>query len=208
MTSILLYLCLSSDSFTGRKWSVKGDDLTSSWSCRENNIRLFVKSLKSLVIADTVLDFIPSVVNVGERHYIHWYVLHVLEQNFSDFSTKIKFLELPSREINYILLKSECSKIELYNAYIKWADHQLLKKGMALTDENRRANHDWHQTHSLPMYVYGPGSSHILTLEEKVEIFLFLNQPMDKHFTTSFKTKYRFPTRISDRIYKLVYCNR
>ena len=88
-------------------------------------------------------------------------------------------------------------EIIYYNAYVKWADHQLLKKGMALTDENRRLVMDdikliRFPTTSMEKFVTGPAAANILTPEEKVELFMFMNQPKDGGFMTSFNTSLRY----------------
>ena len=159
------------------------------------DIMFLAESLKTLVIPDTVLDFFPFVVNrIGMRHVLWESVWEVIDNNFSVIADKDEFLELSSEELKHILERNslKVKEIEVYNAYLKWADYQCLE----VTDANRRQVMSDINLIRFPCmtndeFLFGPADSDILTDKEKVELFKYMSQSNNHRFKTSFITTCR-----------------
>jgi len=143
------------------------------------DIKSFPQALESLVTKETVLDFFPFV--VGERHRLFDHVCKVFQDNFESILSSNEFLELSAQVLKHILERDtlDIQEIDLYNAYVKWADHQCQEKELELTDANRREVMVDIKLIRFPCmsqrdFALGPGKSNILTPEEKLDIILYM----------------------------------
>jgi len=157
-------------------------------------IKFFPKALESLVTEETVLDFFPFVVRmVGVRHDLFNTVWNVLQDNLASILNTSDFLELSAQDLKHILERDslKIQEIDLYNAYVKWADHQCQENGLELTDANRREVMVDIKLIRFPCmsqrdFTLGPGKSNILTPEEKNDIYSYMAVKDD--VTTTFIT--------------------
>ena len=125
-------------------------------------------------------------------------VEQVIKHNFAVIASKAEFLKLTDKEMEYLIdQKINAREIDIFNAYVKWADHQLLKKDLEVTDANRRQVMTGIElirfpNMSMDEFVNPYCLSNILTAEEKLEIMLYINYPEDNLYRTKFSTSRRY----------------
>ena len=155
------------------------------------NVKDFVESLGFLVTYETVLSFLPFIIHVGMRHVLYqrcqWIMLFEIKRIVDTDS----FMNINDRIMKHILSNTslQISELDLFHAYVKWADYQLKKKGRSISDENRRSVMNHIHLIRFPImtpeeFASGPAETGILTNEEKLSILLYTTAKRPTKFST------------------------
>ena len=165
------------------------------YAAEKFNVKFFLPSLEALIKPDTVLDFFTFVVDLVEDHYLSNVVWPVIDKHFADIVSTTEFLELSPREFKHILEYGlEVDAIEVYKAYVKWAEHQCRRKGLPVNDQNRRQEMPDIRLIRFPTMTREdfnhvcPHRSNILTSQEKIEILKYISGMMDMPTSGSLTT--------------------
>lgn len=148
--------------------------------------KTFAESLGFLVTSETVLDFLPFVINVGDRHVLYNRCMWIMRSQIKQILNSDSFLEIDDEVMKEILSCDwlQIQELDLFNGYVKWADHQCLKHEdtgdtdviVLVNDEDRRRvmkhlNLIRFPIMSLEEFGSGPAGTDILTPQEKLDIY-------------------------------------
>ena len=153
--------------------------------------KAFAESLGFLVTSETILDFLPFVINVGDRHVLYSRCIWIMRSQIKQILNSDSFLEIDDEVMKEILSCDwlQIQELELFNGYVKWADHQCLKREdsscfesddtdviVLVNDEDRRRvmkhlNLIRFPIMSLEEFGSGPARTDILTAQEKLDIY-------------------------------------
>ena len=162
------------------------------------DVENFVESLGFLVTPETVLDFIPFVFNVGERHVLYKRCEWIIHSQAQSLINTDSFLDVDDETMKTILSSDylQINELDLFNAYLKWADHQLKKHGSKVNDENRKKimvdlNLIRFAIMTPEEFAIGPAGTDILTSEEKISIFRYISAKISTKSLTLGSTNLR-----------------
>ena len=146
------------------------------------NVKDFVESLAFLVTHKTVLAFLPFILQVGRRHVLYYrcnWIMSFQIKRIVDEEVD-SFMNINDGIMEHILLETylQILELDLFYAYVKWADYQLEKEGRSISDENRRSFMKHIDLIRFPImtpeeFASGPAETDILTHEEKISILLY-----------------------------------
>ena len=144
-------------------------------------VRNFVESFGFLVTPETVLHFLPFVSDVGERHVLYNRCKWIMDTQIKSVIKTDAFLEIGEETLKTVLTSDllEIRELDLFDAYVKWADQKCKNQNMTVNDENRRKvmNHlnlIRFPIMSLEEFAAGPAQTDILTGDEKSSIFCYM----------------------------------
>ena len=157
-------------------------------------VRNFVESLAFLVTPQTVLHFLPFVLDVGERHDLYNRCKWIVDTQIKSVIITDSFLKIGEKTLKMILTSDllQIRELDLFNAYVKWADEKCKNENMTVDDENRRKVMNYLNLIRFPImsleeFTAGPAQTNILTGDEKSSIFCY----MIGNFPTEFSTELR-----------------
>ena len=155
----------------------------------------FVYSLAFLINVDIILDFLSFVLNVGLNHSLYDDCWDFLRKNTDKIVKLDSFSTLPEDTLKLILKADRLTvkEVDLFNAYVKWADQTCIDSGLEVNDKNRRKTMKHLKLIRFPVmtaeeFILGAGDMNILTLKEKFEILSCISIKK----TTEFPTDKRF----------------
>ena len=164
------------------------------YAAQKFDVKNFVESLGFLVTTETVLDFVPFVNNMGERHDLYDRCNFIVDSYISVLVDQEGFLNLEDAVMESILSSDylQIDELHLFNAYLKWAGHQCKKRCLAVNDQSLRKVMQDLRFIRFPImdakeFATGPASLKLLKPEEIVSIYGFICAKIK----TSFSTKNR-----------------
>ena len=163
---------------------------------QEFRVEGFLESLKFYFDEESVIDILPFLIKIGRQHILWSKTWDVIKTDIKDITKQQGFLKLPQNVIREILEQDELNikEIDLWNAYVKWADAQCIAVGMIIDDINRgkfMTDIDLIRfpTMSPEEFASGPAKSNILSAQDTVSIYnYFLTKS-----NTRFNVKKRSP---------------
>ena len=158
----------------------------------------FLSSLKFCLDKESVIDILPLIVEIGRQHILWNKSWDVIKTDIQDITKQEGFLKLPRSVIREILEQDELNiqEIDLWNAYVKWADAQCIAKDAFVNDINRgniMKDIDLIRfpTMTAEEFASGPAKSNILSPEDKVSIFNYFLTKSNTRFNVN-KRKFFF----------------
>ena len=156
---------------------------------QEYSVNGFPESLEFYLDKESVTDVLPFILQIGRQHILWNKTWDVVKIDIKDIIKQEGFLKLPQNVIQKILEQDELNikEIDLWNAYVKWADAQCIAKYAFIDDINREKfmkdiDLIRFPTMTAEEFASGPAKSNILSSEDKVSIF--------NYFLTKSNTKF------------------
>ena len=151
------------------------------YAANKFDVRNFLESLGFLVTPKTVCHFAPFVFKAGETHPLFQRCLWVISSQIKQVVRSTSFLGIPKKTLKEILAMDclEIRELDLFNSYVKWADHRLQKGDKPVNDHSRRSVMKHLRLIRFPImslqeFASGPAATDILTSDEKADVFRFL----------------------------------
>lgn len=165
------------------------------YAAEKYDVTRFVDTLEFLINEETILHFFPFVAGIGSRHILHKKCWKVLRKDADKIVKQAALLDIPEDSLKLILEADGLvvEEIDLFNAYVKWADQRCLNEGLEINDSNRKKFMNHLKLIRFPLMTleeFDACPAEMLVLEEKDKLeimrYIAFKRP------TSFITKKRF----------------
>ena len=161
------------------------------YAAEKYDIKGLVENLRALISDETILDFFPFVVAIGSEHALSKQCWAMLSTNMNKIVTQEAFLTLPENTLKAILEADGLviEEIELFHAYVKWANQRCLENGLEINDENRKKYMKDIKLIRFPImtseeFDSSPADMDILSFQDKFEITRYMTFKKPTTFIT------------------------